>query len=200
MSETAGTDGFTENEFNYVLADPGGSLHARLLGRPGLRRLDVVQGYVDDNTRIRRFRDLDSDETSYVFSFKRRAARSGKVREIERAIDRETFEDLFAECAIRLRKTRYAFAEGGVHWDVDVFLNRKGKAYFVKAEAEVGPEVETAPEPCDTLAPFVVATPGKRKGFSSRRLADEGYARPLLKGILEANERRERRAGLRLAA
>jgi CYTH domain-containing protein len=200
MSDAAGTDGFSENEFNYVLDDPSGRMPALIAARPGLRRLDVLQGYVDDNTRVRRFVDLDDGATSYVFSFKRKAARSGKVREIEREIDRETFEDLFAECAVSLRKLRYAFEEEGVHWDVDVLLTRKGRPYFVKAEAEVGPEVTEAPEPCATLAPFVVAIPGKRKGFSSRRLADEDYARPLLKGILEANAKRERRSGLRLAA
>ena len=196
MSETAGADGFTENEFNYVVDDPNGLLPARLASRPGLRRLDVTQGYVDDNTRVRRFVDLDGGGTSYVFSFKRRCARSGKVREVERAVDRETFEDLYAESAVRVRKLRYAFEEDGVQWDVDVLLNRKGRAYFVKAEADVGPEVTAAPAPCATLAPFVVAIPGKKKGFSSRRLADEGYARGLLRGILDANARRERRAGL----
>lgn len=193
MSETAGADGFTENEFNYVLADPAGILPRRLAAVAGIRRYDVLQGYVDDNARVRRFRDLDTGAVRHVFSFKRKAARSGKVREIENEIDAETFEDLFAESSVRLRKLRYAFEEAGVHWDVDVLLSRKGgKPYFVKAEAEVGPEVAEAPGPCATIAPCVIAVPGKRKGFSSRRLADEDYARRLLKGLVAAHEKRER--------
>jgi CYTH domain-containing protein len=177
-----------ENEFNYCLHDPRGRLEARLRSMPAVRRLEMRQGYLSNDLRIRAMRDAATGDTEFVMSFKRSV--DGRVVEVETPMDEADFRRLWKTCETTLRKTRYAYAEGDVHWDVDYFRTRKGETYFVKAEAEVGADVTQCPDPSPALRGHVIAVPGKRKGFSSRRLADEAYARPLLKGLLERYARR----------
>ncbi len=195
-----------ENEFNFCLHDPRGRLEARLQAMPGVRRIEIRQGYLSDDLRIRAMRDAATGVVEHVMSFKRDVG--GSVVEVETAMDEADFRRLWKTCGTTLRKTRYAFAEGEVHWDVDYLRTRKGETYFVKAEAEVAEHVADCPAACDAIAGHVIAVPGKRKGFSSRRLADEGYAKALLKGLLERHARRvakrarndEPQAGFMMAA
>lgn len=187
-----------ENEFNYVLHDADGGLRGRLDHVPGVRRFDMRQGYLDEDTRLRAFHDLDTGEVSYVFSFKRKVG--GESIEVEKDIPAEDFRKLYGECATKLRKTRYAFVEGGVHWDVDFLRTKSGRTYFVKAEAEVPADVKEAPEPCASIAPCVIAVPGKARGFSSRRLADDFYAKRVLETLLRRHAKSaERRSGRGMA-
>lgn len=179
-----------ENEFNYVLDDADGSLRERLARIPGVEAWSVVQAYLTDENRIRSFDDLVTGETRYIFSFKRKVA--GEVREIETPISKEDFESLLPTAGRSLRKTRYAFQEAGVHWDVDYFEGRKG-VYFVKAEAEVPKSVRSAPPPCESIAANVLYEAGKQSGFSSRRLADEAYARDLMRVVRQHAKRRDAR-------
>ena len=181
-----------ENEFNFVLHDPKGRLEARLRSTSGVRRLEMRQGYLGEGVRIRAIHDVAANAVGFVLSVKRKAA--GEVVEVEAPMSEEDFRRLWPTCPVVQRKTRYAFEEGGAHWDVDYFRGRKREAYFVKAEAEVAPGVRSAPPAPALIAGHVVAKPGKRTGFSSRRLADEKYARGLLAGILARNAKRDRRA------
>lgn len=179
-----------ENEFNYVLDDADGSLRGRLARKAGVRTREIVQAYLTDENRIRSFHDSEKGETTYVFSFKRKV--EGKVREIETPLSKEDFDALLPTATRTLRKTRYAFEEAGAHWDVDYFEGRKG-TYFVKAEAEVADSIRVAPAPCETIAANVLYEAGKQSGFSSRRLADEAYARDLMRIVRQHAKRRDAR-------
>lgn len=179
-----------ENEFNYVLDDPRGDLRGRLATIPGVKVDEIVQAYLNEDSRIRSLTLPGSDVASYVFTFKRKV--NGKVREIETPMSKDDFDALLTTAERTLTKTRYSFEVDGVHWDVDYFRGRKG-VYFVKAEAEVGQDVAIAPRPCAALEGHVLYEAGKQRGFSSRRLCDESYARDLMRVVRDHAKRRESR-------
>jgi CYTH domain-containing protein len=175
----------TENERKYVL-NPAlfpDRMRQHVLGFPCSL---IHQGYLfqkkRSNLRIRRCHlgEWDSGEVKFMQTYKRTLPH--RVVEIDNPIDERDFNDLWGCCKETLVKARY-FVEG---WDVDFFVDKANKVYFVLAECEM-PEGQDKP---DTM-PEVVAksliyeVPRDDDRFSSRKLADIPYAKKLLQKVLK---------------
>jgi hypothetical protein len=170
----------SENEFRYVLHGDTEKLVKRLSSLPDIVVEDIRQGDLSKGVRLRRTRASDEQET-LMLAFKR-AIPDDKI-EIETAVSEDDFERLWPLCADIHHKTRYKFADGDLHWDVD-FYGDVANPYFVRAECEAPVHVRTSPPPHPVLSDFVLYVAGKEKGFSSRRFGDPRYAKKLMKSLI----------------
>ncbi len=169
-----------ENERKFVL-DEDGRLEARLAQARDVTRSRLTQAYLDSpGVRIRAIET--AGQTHHIFSFKRPV--EGQMVEIETEIDATDFKRLWTLCREKLNKTRYSWADGRFHWDVDFFKAADGRTYFALAEVEM-PEQETvAPEVPASLASHLLgAAPLGDPRFTSKRLADQSHAEALLADI-----------------
>jgi hypothetical protein len=170
-----------ENEVKYVLDDPRGDLEAHLLASPGVEAFDVFQVYLSKDARIRRFTPLDGGPSQLWFSFKRKV--DGVQIEIETPMEERDFRALLPTAEVAVRKRRFKFADGDVHWDVDFLKDQSGNTYFVLAEAEM-PEAMDAPGHVPgCVAAHLLRYVGRGGGFGNRRLADQGYVKRALKAL-----------------
>ena len=177
-----------ENERKYILDDRAGTLERHLAACPGITGLNVLQAYVTEDTRIRRFTPLDGGPREYVFSFKRKVA--GDQIEIETPISREDFRALLPTASISFVKHRFKFAEGDVHWDVDFLKTRAGSTYFALAEAEMPAGMAAPASMPGPVSAHLLLDVGDARGFGARRLADTGYALKLLSGLRARADRK----------
>lgn len=178
-----------ENEFRFVLVDDRGALRRALRAHRDVRELRIEQASLTKGTRLRRTEDLRTSGLTYEFTFKRRVGRH--VVEIETEISRADFARLWTTRESEHAKTRYAFAEGELGWDIDYF-GRPKNPYFVRAEVELpeGMWDETrVPAASPVIADYVLCVPGKDRAFTSGRLADEKYAVRLLDKLRRAARR-----------
>jgi len=186
-----------ENERKYVLDDHDGSLEGFLQGGavPGVAVYDVLQGYLDRDSRVRVFRPAagspggmpfrfcGSDPAGWqimpgdelVFSFKRKVA--GRQIEVECPLQPSDMAALLPTAAMFVRKRRFKIADGHVAWDIDFFKDPRGASYFALAEAEM-PEGMVSPR---RMPGFVRAhmllDVGSGGGFGNRKLADPEQVR-----------------------
>lgn len=168
-----------ENEVKYPLTRRSAAESAmRALVEAGTARFeDVRQGYVNPETRVRRFEAVDGT-VRHVFSFKR-MLQNGVVIEIEADLGERDFHLLWKEGGDRLSKRRYSFPDGEVCWDVDFFYDDRG-TYFAVAEAEMPEGMERPSRIPPDLAPYVLFEASRKDArFASRALADGAYARGL---------------------
>jgi CYTH domain-containing protein len=162
-----------ENELKYVLRDTG-SLEAALAAVPGVRVEEVFQGYLNPETRVRRF--VSPEGESLVFSFKRRLPDGANV-EIETELTDAEFGLLWGATEERLCKRRYKVSDDGVDWDVD-FFHEGGEVYIVVAEAEMPEGMARPARVLPAIEASVVLAVDRADGrFASRRLASAAYAR-----------------------
>src|SRR5437879_9121737 len=171
-----------ENERKFVLNEDG-QLEFRLSQAPGVTKSRLTQAYLDSaGVRIR---SIDSaGKLRHVFSFKRPV--DGQMVEIETDIDAADFKRLWTLARETLSKTRYSWADGRFHWDVDFFKTGEGRTYFALAEVEM-PEHEHQPPDVPTrLASHLLGlAPLGDPRFTSKRLADQAHAEKLLAEIIE---------------
>lgn len=176
-----------ENEVKFVLHDPSGRLERHLHGNSDYQRIVIDQGYLDENTRLRRF--LHEDGTvEFVHSVKYKIG-PGRQVEIETPIAPNDFVMLWPRCGTTLRKVRYAAADGEIHWDVDFLKDSAGRTYFVMAEAEMPTTMDRPDYLPDAIAAHLLHDAGRQKGFSSRRMADQSYAASVMKSLLKRSRR-----------
>src|SRR5260370_41138257 len=129
-----------ENERKFVL-DEDGRLEPLLARTPGVACSRLTQAYLDSaGVRIRSIQT--AGRLRYVFSFKRPV--EGQMVEIETDIDAADFKRLWPLSRETLCKTRYSWADGRFHWDIDFFKTDDGRTYFALAEVEM-PEHEREP-------------------------------------------------------
>jgi CYTH domain-containing protein len=171
-----------ENERKFVLDEDGG-LEASLAQAPGVVRSRLAQGYLDSpGVRIRSVET--GGRTRYVFTFKRPV--DGQMVEIETDIDEADFKRLWSVCRETLAKTRYSWADGRFHWDIDFFKTSDGRTYFALAEVEMPEQERQPPEvPARLVGHLVGPAPLGDPRFTSKRLADQAHARGLLAEIRE---------------
>jgi CYTH domain-containing protein len=171
-----------ENERKFVLHDDG-ALEARLAALPNVERSLLRQAYLDVSGL--RIRVIDGkDRPRHIFTFKRLI--DGQVVEIETEISPADFKRLWSQRRVTLQKTRYSWADGPFHWDVDFFKSDDGRTYFAQAEVEMPEEHDThAPPPLpQCLASHLLAmAPFGDERFTSKRLADREHAERLLAEI-----------------
>jgi CYTH domain-containing protein len=171
-----------ENERKFVLDEDGG-LEARLAQAPGVARSRLTQAYLDSpGVRIRSIET--GSRIRYVFTFKRPV--DGGMVEIETDIDEADFKRLWSVSRETLTKTRYSWADGRFHWDIDFFKTADGRTYFALAEVEM-PEHERQPPavPAQLASHLVGQAPLGDPRFTSKRLADQAHAERLLAEIRE---------------
>lgn len=169
-----------ENERKFVLDDDG-KLEAQLAELPGVARSLLRQAYLDvPGLRIRSMET--GGRRAHVFTYKREVA--GQVVEIETEISADDFDRLWTQRRESLLKTRYAWADGQFHWDVDFFKTEDGQTYFAMAEVEM-PEDDTVPPPLSPrlTSHFLADAPHRDPRFASKRLADRAFAEKLLADI-----------------
>jgi hypothetical protein len=179
------------------LTDDDGSLRRALRAHGGVRELQIDQATLTKGTRIRRTVDLGSSETLLEFAFKRKVG--GHVVEIQTEVSKADFDRLWSTRESAHAKTRFAYVERDLGWDIDYFGKLKNP-YFVRAEAEMPERMWDAtrtPAPSDVIADYVLHVAGKDQGFTSGRLADEKYATKLLKQLRAAAARRREREPVR---
>jgi CYTH domain-containing protein len=169
-----------ENERKFVL-DEDGQLEPRLSQTPGVTKSRLTQAYLDSaGVRIR---SIDSaGRLRHIFSFKRPV--DGQMVEIETEIDATDFRRLWTLGRETLCKTRYSWADGRFHWDIDFFKTGEGRTYFALAEVEM-PEHEQHPPqvPACLTSHLVGPAPLGDPRFTSKRLADQSHAERLLAEI-----------------
>jgi len=171
-----------ENERKFVLDEDGG-LETRLAQAPGVVRSSLTQAYLDSPGA--RIRSIESGgRTRYVFTFKRPV--DGQLVEIETDISEADFKRLWSVCRESLRKTRYSWADGRFHWDIDFFKTAGGRTYFALAEVEMPEQEQRPPEVPARLASHLVGqAPLGDPRFASKQLADQAHAERLLAEIRE---------------
>jgi CHAD domain-containing protein/CYTH domain-containing protein len=117
----------------------------------GMPHVEIAQGWLPGTRLLERVREVRrGDEVRYYRTVK---LGSGVARiELEEETTPELFAVLWpATAERRVRKRRYAVAEGGLTWEVDQFAGRD----LVLAEVEL-PTADTASPPPAWLAPYVV--------------------------------------------
>jgi len=174
-----------ENERKFVLEDDG-TLERRLAATPGVTRSFLRQAYLDASGV--RIRAIDSGgSVRNIFSYTRPV--DDQMVEIETEIAPLDFERLWTLRGETLQKTRYSWADGRFHWDVDFFKTDDGRTYFALAEVEM-PEADTVPPaPPAVLMPHVLLlAPRSDPRFTSKRLADRGHAERLLADVRAKGE------------
>ena len=171
-----------ENERKFVL-DEDGRLEPLLARTPGVACSRLTQAYLDSaGVRIRSIQT--AGRLRYVFSFKRPV--EGQMVEIETDIDAADFKRLWTLSGETLCKTRYSWADGRFHWDIDFFKTDDGRTYFALAEVEM-PEHERQPPdvPVRLASHLLGPAPLGDPRFTSKRLADQAHAERLLAEIRE---------------
>jgi CYTH domain-containing protein len=171
-----------ENERKFVLNEDG-QLEPRLAQAPGVTKSRLTQAYLDSaGVRIRSIET--AGRLRHVFSFKRPV--DGQMVEIETDIDRADFKRLWTLGRETLCKTRYSWADGRFHWDIDFFKTDDGRTYFALAEVEMPEHERQPPEVPARLANHLLGpAPLGDPRFTSKRLADQGHAERLLAEIRE---------------
>jgi CYTH domain-containing protein len=169
-----------ENERKFVL-DKDGGLEFSLGRAPGVTASRLCQAYLDSpGVRIRSIETAGG--TRYIFGFKRPV--EGQMVEIETEIDAADFKRLWTLRRETLNKTRYSWADGQVHWDIDFFKTDDGRTYFALAEVEMPEHQEQPPEVPACLAGHLLGlAPAGDPRFTSKRLADRSHAEALLAEI-----------------
>lgn len=170
-----------ENERKFVLNEQAATLEAELGALPGVSRHLLRQAYLDAPGL--RIRSLEGEAgTAHIFTYKRTI--DGKVVEIETGLSAIDFARLWTQRVETLVKTRYSWADGGYHWDVDFFKRDDGSTYFAMAEVEM-PEGQSEPPPLpDFLAKhLLMIAPSLDPRFTSKRIADQAHATSLLAEI-----------------
>lgn len=170
-----------ENERKFVLNERATSLEAELGALPGVSRHLLRQAYLDAPGL--RIRSLEGEgETTHIFTYKRTV--DGQVVEIETDLSAIDFARLWTQRVETLVKTRYSWADGAYHWDVDFFKRDDGSTYFAMAEVEM-PEGQSEPPPLpDFLAKhLLMIAPALDPRFTSKRIAVQAHATSLLAEI-----------------
>ena len=126
----------------------------------------IDQGYLPGeklHERVRR--KVTETSTVYLRTIK---LGSGVSRiEVEETCPQKMFEKLWSlTSGKRVRKHRYAVAEGDLTWEIDVFIDRE----LVLAEVEL-PSVDRVPEIPSWLAPYVVRDVTDEPAFLNLHLA-----------------------------
>jgi len=171
-----------ENERKFVLNEDG-QLEPRLAQTPGVTRSWLNQAYLDSaGVRIRSIETAGN--LRHIFSFKRPV--DGQMVEIETDIDAADFKRLWTLSRETLCKTRYSWADGRFHWDIDFFKTGEGRTYFALAEVEMPEHEREPPEVPARLAGHLLGpAPLGDPRFTSKRLADRAHAERLLAEIRE---------------
>jgi CYTH domain-containing protein len=189
----------TENERKYPLGCWTTAERA-IVALPGVVVLHVLQGYLNPETRIRRFCRPDGTVAELVFSYKRTMP-AGEAVEIETPLDDDDFVRLAATCTAWLRKRRYKAEDMGTKWDVDFFLydgvsgmgmedgfdffRHDGVVGMVLAEAEMPPGTILPARVLPAIAPWALSPVPRHEGarFSSQRLCSAGHAAELAREL-----------------
>lgn len=170
-----------ENERKFVLNEQTTDLEAELGALPGVSCHLLRQAYLDAPGL--RIRSLEGEgETTHIFTYKRTV--DGQVVEIETSLSAIDFARLWTQRLESLVKTRYSWADGAYHWDVDFFKRDDGSTYFTMAEVEM-PEGQSEPPPLpDFLAKhLLMIAPALDPRFASKRIADQAHAMKLMAEI-----------------
>lgn len=167
-----------ENELKYVLDDPTGNLED-WLSSLDIVGYDILQAYLDADTRIRQFTSLYDDSVKWILSFKKKIA--GKQIEIEAEMTEDDFINLLPTADVILTKRRYKIQTKTAEWDIDFLKNKKLGTYFVLAEAEM-PDGQTDPGviPQDIINHMILEVK-ELSGFGNKKLSNVKYATNLLK-------------------
>jgi CYTH domain-containing protein len=98
--------------------------------------IDIQQGYMTKEARMRHCVFLSKNEEVFIFSFKKRI--QNYHLEIETPISREDFEMGWNSIDKKLSKVRYKIKDDGNIWEIDFFYeNDINNVYFVMAEIEL---------------------------------------------------------------
>jgi hypothetical protein len=173
-----------ENEVRYVLHDPQAELEQFLMHDcADVHVIDIQQGYINEDTRVRRFIHRETGTVEHVFAFKKKL--DGEPMEINLPISEFDYHRLMRTATISVNKTRCQYVDGDVTWDVDFMKRPDGTTYFVRAEAEMPVGWAKPDREPDFITEHLLHYAGRSKGFGNRKLADEGYAARLLKECLK---------------
>ncbi len=164
-----------ENERKYVLSPDFSSDRLE-----GWTRFDILQAYLDDGPRIRKF------GADYLFTYKKWAPHAKELVEIETPISREDFDLLWPMRVEAVQKTRYILDTDDGEWVVDFLRDAGGEVYFVLAEVELArgealPKV--IPDAIHDHIVYAVAAEDNR--FTNKKLSNEGYAARMLEKVSE---------------
>ena len=160
-----------ENEIKFVISD---ELEESALS--DWERIPIIQAYLDDGPRIRRFGD------QYVFTHKRWLKDQSAQIEIETFIEKSDFQKLYEQCEISLKKTRYAKQCAQESWVIDYFKDKGDQTYFILAEAELAEGKLRAENIPSLIKPYIQYEAQRGDDdYSSRALADTAHAKRLLK-------------------
>lgn len=164
-----------ENELKYILS-PSEELYEVLNGLDGHRET-ICQGYLNNETRIRRF--TSGETVTYMFSFKKRLA-NGRNFEVEQELSEEDFLRLWDECSVTLTKDRIKIHDGDVHWDIDTYLDGD-YPYFMLAEVEMPEKMDVPKSIPSFLQEHILHQVERDDGrFTARELAEPKYASLML--------------------
>ena len=168
-----------ENERKFVIQ---GLKHSDL-DQTCFRSKKIRQGYFNGKCRVR---EIDTGQSLYhYFTFKCNTEQG--LVEIEQQITIDDFNRLWPETRDRLEKTRFSEYKPACRnflWEID-FFGDLDDPYFVLAECEIYNGYDAPGRLIDEVEKHVtyrVARDDKR--FTSRKLADEAYARSLLQPTL----------------
>lgn len=183
----------TENERKYVLSFDC----EREVCQKARKIYEIKQGYLDSRssmtTRIRRQRNIENDACKAKHYYTHKQKVNGRLIEIETKIDERDFNDLWTTTINKLTKIRYnlLFEHDCVeyNWEIDFFKKETefGNPYYIVVAEHEMEEGRSSP---DWMPPMISrylvheVSPWDDR-FSSRRLADENYAKQILKSIGE---------------
>lgn len=161
-----------ENEIKFVLRDP--TALEVILDDHGIRWQHIRQGYLNENTRVRRI--TEREEALYYLTYKQRLPNHHNL-EIEGSIEAKVFEQAWPYTLEKLIKRRFKIEQ----WDIDFY--RWKRPYFALAEVEMPPETE-AYTVLPIIQPYIhFIVPREDGRFAARRLADEAHVEAVARDL-----------------
>lgn len=170
-----------ENERKYVLKDAQ-KLYTALKAE-GQVPVQIYQGYVNENTRVRKI----IHAPNYIWMFSAKFPVQDEMVEIEKIISEDDFNKLWSISQPRLRKERFAYHIGDITWDIDFYIDG-GTIYFGLAECEMPVNFEKPKEYFEKISQYVIyeVPKSEQSKYSAYRLADPMVGRQLMKELENA--------------
>lgn len=173
-----------EKEIKYVLdpQKPSGYMK-KLRALEGVQSLEMSQGYLEGNSRIRKSLDMDTGARVNHFTYKQTV--NGQTVEVECEISDHDYDLLWTKVVKIITKNRIKVPVGEYIWEVDFFTADKLDGYYlVMAEVEFPAEHDGPSSIPDFITErLVYEVPDEDKRFTNRRLAHPGTIMQLVQEL-----------------
>lgn len=176
-----------ENERKFVLDVNEPDKFLNSLIHQGYTSHTLLQGYLNDQTRIRKSLIADKLEIC-EFTFKLMV--NGKLIEVETEISELDFDTLWVKVGKVINKVRVKVPYGDFIWEIDFFMEEAtGLCYLVMAEVEM-PDGMEMPDAIPALVAdyLLYLVPRTDKRFFNTQLVQPALVRKTIKDLKDGSK------------